>query len=162
MSQLIFFNSPLFCPPFWTHGLLRWCSGKEFAFQCRRCKRHRFDPWVEKISGRRIWQPTPISSILAWKAPWAEEPGRLHCIGSQRVGHNRTHTRWNHRWEISQISYFILKIKVTISEAPMTQAPGILLYQVTSVISTMVKSPYVILIWFRIVYSWSRKKRPAP
>ena len=41
----------------------------------------------------------------------------------------------------------------------MTQAPGILLYQVTSVISTMLKSPYVILIWFRIVYSWSRKKK---
>lgn len=43
----------------------------------------------------------------------------------------------------------------------MTQAPGILLYQVTSVISTMLKSPYVILIWFRIVYSWSRKKKAS-
>ena len=24
-------------------------SGKEIACQCRRCKRHRFDPWVRKI-----------------------------------------------------------------------------------------------------------------
>ena len=28
------------------------------------------------------------SSILAWKIPWAEEPGRLQSIGSQRVGHD--------------------------------------------------------------------------
>ena len=28
------------------------------------------------------------SSILAWKIPWAEEPGRLQAMGSQRVGQN--------------------------------------------------------------------------
>ena len=28
------------------------------------------------------------SSILAWKIPWAEEPGRLQSMGSQRVGHD--------------------------------------------------------------------------
>ena len=28
------------------------------------------------------------SSILAWKIPWTEEPGRLQTVGSQRVGHN--------------------------------------------------------------------------
>ena len=28
------------------------------------------------------------SSILAWKIPWTEEPGRLRSMGSQRVGHN--------------------------------------------------------------------------
>ena len=28
------------------------------------------------------------SSILAWKIPWKEEPGRLQSIGSQRVGHD--------------------------------------------------------------------------
>ena len=27
------------------------------------------------------------SSILAWKIPWMEEPGRLQSVGSQRVGH---------------------------------------------------------------------------
>ena len=26
------------------------------------------------------------SSILAWKIPWMEEPGRLQSVGSQRVG----------------------------------------------------------------------------
>ena len=28
------------------------------------------------------------SSILAWKIPWTEKPGRLQSIGSQRVGHD--------------------------------------------------------------------------
>ena len=28
------------------------------------------------------------SSILAWKIPWTEEPGRLQSMGSQRAGHN--------------------------------------------------------------------------
>ena len=29
------------------------------------------------------------SSILAWRVPWTEEPGRLPSIGPQRVGHAR-------------------------------------------------------------------------
>ena len=28
------------------------------------------------------------SSILAWKIPWTEKPGRLQSIGLQRVGHD--------------------------------------------------------------------------
>ena len=30
----------------------------------------------------------PHSSILAWKIPWMEEPGRLQSMGSLGVGHN--------------------------------------------------------------------------
>ena len=36
------------------------------------------------------------SSILAWKIPWAEEPGRLQSLALQRVGQawvTNTHTR---------------------------------------------------------------------
>ena len=28
------------------------------------------------------------SSILAWRIPWTEEPGRLQSIGSQTFGHD--------------------------------------------------------------------------
>ena len=38
------------------------------------------DPLEEEMSTH--------SSILAWKIPWTEEPGRLQSMGSQRVGHN--------------------------------------------------------------------------
>ena len=30
----------------------------------------------------------PLSSILAWKIPWTEEPGRLQSMGSPRVRHD--------------------------------------------------------------------------
>ena len=29
-----------------------------------------------------------LSSTLAWRIPWVEEPGRLQSMGSQRVGHD--------------------------------------------------------------------------
>ena len=41
-------------------GLPRWNSGTESAWQCRRCKRWGFDPWVGKIPRRRKWQPTTL------------------------------------------------------------------------------------------------------
>ena len=28
------------------------------------------------------------SSVLTWRIPWTEEPGRLQFTGSQRVGHD--------------------------------------------------------------------------
>ena len=28
------------------------------------------------------------ASILAWRIPWAEEPGGLQSMGSQRAGHD--------------------------------------------------------------------------
>ena len=41
-------------------GLTRALSGKESTCQCRRCKRHGFNPWVEKIPRSRKWQPTSV------------------------------------------------------------------------------------------------------
>ena len=41
-------------------GLPRWCSGKESACHCRRCKRHRSHPWAGNVPQRREWQNTPV------------------------------------------------------------------------------------------------------
>ena len=46
-----------------------------------------FNPWVRKIPWRRERMATH-SSILAWRNPWTEEPGRLQSMELQRVGHN--------------------------------------------------------------------------
>ena len=54
--------------------------------QCRRCKRHRFNPWVRKIPLEDEMAAHP--SILAWEIPWTEEPGGLQSIASQRVVHH--------------------------------------------------------------------------
>ena len=53
-------------------------------------------PAVQETQETQIWslrQEDPLedemathSSILVWKIPWTEEPGRLQFIGSQRVG----------------------------------------------------------------------------
>ena len=48
------------------------------------------ETWV-----RSLGQEDPLekemathSSILAWKIPWTEKPGRLQSVGSQRVRHD--------------------------------------------------------------------------
>ena len=48
------------------------------------------ETWVQSLG-----QEDPLekemathSSILAWRIPWTEKPGRLQPTGSQRVGHN--------------------------------------------------------------------------
>ena len=48
------------------------------------------ETWVQSLG-----QEDPLmrgmatqSSILAWRIPWTEEPGRLQSTGSQRVGHD--------------------------------------------------------------------------
>ena len=58
---------------------------KPLACQCRRHKRHGLNPWVRKIPLEK--EMATHSSLLAWKVPWAEEPGRWQSIRPQRVGH---------------------------------------------------------------------------
>ena len=59
-------------------GLPWWLSRKEFACQCRRHGRHKFDPWVRKIPLEE--GAATHSSILARKLSRTEEPGRLQSI----------------------------------------------------------------------------------
>ena len=91
-------------------------SGKECTCQCRRQKRHRFDPWVESHMDGGAWQAAVYgvaksrtqlsdftftfhfhalekeiathSSIITWRIPAIAEPGGLPSMGSHRVGHN--------------------------------------------------------------------------
>ena len=50
-------------------------------------------PAMQETGVQSLGQEDPLekrmgthSSILAWRIPWTEEPGRLSSIGSQRVG----------------------------------------------------------------------------
>jgi len=52
-------------------------------------------PEMQETQVRSLGQKDPLekemathSSILAWKIPWAEKPGELQSIKSQRVGHD--------------------------------------------------------------------------
>ena len=44
----------------WGLGFPSGANGKEAVCQCRRRKRHNFDPWIGKIPWRRTWQPTLV------------------------------------------------------------------------------------------------------
>ena len=48
------------------------------------------ETWVQSLGQEDILEKAmaPHSSTLAWKIPWMEEPGRLQCMGSRRVGHD--------------------------------------------------------------------------
>ena len=43
-------------------------------------------PKLGRSLGGRAWQPTP--AFFLGDSAWTEEPGRLQCVGLQRVGHN--------------------------------------------------------------------------
>ena len=49
-----------------------------------------WETWVQSLSWEDLLEKEMAthSSILAWKTPWTEEPGRLQSMGSQRVGHD--------------------------------------------------------------------------
>ena len=58
-------------------------------------KRAKRLPEIRENWAQSLGQEDPLekematqSSILAWRIPWTEEPGRLQSMGSQRVRHN--------------------------------------------------------------------------
>ena len=48
------------------------------------------ETWVQSLGGEDLLEKEMAthSSILAWKIPWTEEPGRLQSMGSRRVRHD--------------------------------------------------------------------------
>ena len=49
-----------------------------------------WETWVQSLGQEDTLEKEMAthSSILAWRIPWMEEPGRLQSMGSQRVGHD--------------------------------------------------------------------------
>ena len=70
------------------------CQASQVATcQCRRHKRHRFDPWVQKIPWRSARQSTPGEShgqrSLVGYSPW----GRKELDSTEATSGARTHAR---------------------------------------------------------------------
>ena len=63
-------------------GLHGWLSGKES--NCQAGDAGSIPGWEDPMEKEMATH----FSIVAWRAPWTEEPGGLQSIGSQRVGHN--------------------------------------------------------------------------
>ena len=47
------------------------------------------ETWIQSLDGEDPLEKGMAThcSILAWRIPWTEKPGRLQSMGSQRVGH---------------------------------------------------------------------------
>ena len=77
---------PLFCFPGGSDGKASACNAG--------------DPGSTPGSERSLEKEMAThSSILSWRIPWTEDPGRLQSTGLQRVGHDLTftfkaQTRW--------------------------------------------------------------------
>ena len=61
---------------------------------------------------------TTHSSILAWRIPRTEEPGRLQSMGSQRVGHNSV-TKQQQSIKIS--NYYAVNLKLIYCKSTILQ-----------------------------------------
>ena len=79
-------------------------GGKEPTCQCRRNKRHRFDPWVRKIPWRKVWQPTPVFLSGEWHGersltgygPWGHKVWDMTEVTqhSTQVCENKLTKKW--------------------------------------------------------------------
>ena len=49
-----------------------------------------WETWIRSLGGEDSLEKgmAAHSSILAWRIPWTEEPGRLQSVRSERVGYN--------------------------------------------------------------------------
>ena len=66
-------------------GLHWWLRGKESSFSARATGDASSVPGLRRFPGEGH---ATYSSILAWRIPWAEEPGRLQSMGLQKVGYD--------------------------------------------------------------------------
>ena len=68
---------------------LEWNLRTSLVAQIVKCLPAMQETRVQSLSWENPLEKTMAthSSSLAWEIPWAEEPGRLQSMGSQRVGH---------------------------------------------------------------------------
>ena len=70
------------------------------------------------------------SSILAWKIPWMEEPGRLQSVGSQRVDTTkRLHFlgifhSMDAPWASQVAEWYRIRLPVQAMQGTRVQSPG--------------------------------------
>ena len=104
-------------PPSWP-----WCR-QRFLTQNITCAKRL--PTMPETRIRSLGQEVPLekemvthSSILAWRIPWTEKPGRVQSMGLQRVGHD---------WAISlslSLSLYFYRNQHQIQENLQTEVPG--------------------------------------
>ena len=67
-----------------------WQLWASLLAQTVKCLPTMLETWVRSLGWTDPLEEGMVthSSILAWRMPMTEEPGRLQSMGSQRVGHD--------------------------------------------------------------------------
>ena len=92
----------------WTEPPSLYCYAW-WQFQCRRCERRRFSPWVRKIPWRRKWQLTPVflpgkshrQRSLVGNSLWGCRVGQdwaLSQVQATKFFNEETFSWWNIKW----------------------------------------------------------------
>ena len=78
---ILFRTKKFFYLPLVTENFMGFPSGSDGAMQ---------EIWVQSLGWEDPLEKEMAahSSILAWKIPWMQEPGRLQSVASKRVGHD--------------------------------------------------------------------------
>ena len=104
-------EKPIWAAVSYQGGFPRGAGGKESTCQCRRLKRHRFDPWVGKIPWSRKWHPTPVflpgkfygQRNLEGYSPW----GQKESDTAERLSTSQHVTQPKiFHWAICFLAYF--------------------------------------------------------
>ena len=76
-------------------------NGSSLLAQTAKNPRAKQETWVRSLGWEDPLEKEMAthSSVLAWRSPWTEEPGRLQSRGSQRVRHD-----WATRYSTAQTS----------------------------------------------------------
>ena len=96
-------SSSLFFSYLWQPWLPRWLSGKESACQCRKLKRHGFDPRVPGLGNGNPLQYLP--GKIPWTGAWQ---GTAHGVAkSQTVLSDWWWEPWNYTlWRTDRYTFF--------------------------------------------------------
>ena len=120
------------------------------AWQCRRCKRHQFNPWLRKTPWRRKWQP--ISVFLLGESHGQRILAGFSPLGLQRFRWGRSHLACTYTRRLSQ-SISEMSKSIPIAE---TRQPTNWSRQTASL--GHVQGPGH---WKGIAHSWGRRSNEA-
>ena len=68
-------------------------------------------------------------SILAWRIPWTEKPGRLQSLGLQRVRYDwETFTHTHFLWNIHLIHFILHVMCLDVTKCSMTHLNGKIIF----------------------------------
>ena len=117
-------------------GLPWWLRKERICLQYRR---PRFNPGLERSLEKEM---ATLSSILAWRIPWTEEPGGLQSMRLQEsdttegLTHTHSHNMWRHCLEVLSPLFFTVLLDYVFDEG-IVKAIGVPALTLSSLVGVL-------------------------